>query len=60
MKCTFCHAPWHPATGAYYGPRTRACYRCVTEFWTWFRRRLKSKPRGGGPSFYDHVVWEQK
>jgi hypothetical protein len=54
-RCSFCGGAWHPASGAWYSDRARACYRCVQELWTWHRKRMNGRPRGGGPSFYDHV-----
>ncbi len=50
LPCSFCGAPWHPATGCYYGPRIRSCYRCTVEFWVWFRRHQHA--RSGRPDFY--------
>lgn len=55
MTCCICHGPAHPASGAQYSDRALACWSCVMESWTWLRRRMKGKPRGGGPNFYDHI-----
>jgi hypothetical protein len=57
MICAICHGPAHPATGAQYSPRVLVCYGCVVELWTWLRRRMNGRPRGGrGPNFYDHAA----
>lgn len=55
MFCFFCGGPAHPATGAQYSARVVACYSCVLEMWTWLRKRMCGKARGGKLSFYDYV-----
>ena len=56
MNCCICKGSAHPASGAQYTATAIACGPCVREFWQWIIRRQKGKPRGGGPSFYDHVA----
>ena len=55
MLCCICHGPAHPATGAQYSTRALACHGCVVELWTWLRRRMKGRARGGGLNFYDYA-----
>jgi hypothetical protein len=58
VSCSFCGGPWHAATGCYYGPRTRACLRCVADAWRWIRQHTAA--RKGRPDFYAAAAkWQQ-
>lgn len=51
--CTFCGRPWHPSTGAEYGPRSRACAHCVVEVWEMLLARMNGKPSRRFREFWD-------
>lgn len=56
MTCCICGGPAHPATGSQYTQSAIACRSCVWELWRWVLGRQAGKPRGGGPSFYEHIT----